>query len=61
MPSPRRAVKRDMAEIVHARKALATNPLKSSAPLGAALAYLGIDGAVPLLHGSRAARRSRSC
>ena len=42
-----------MAEIVHSRKSLATNPLKSSAPLGAALAYLGISGAVPLLHGSQ--------
>ncbi len=42
-----------MAEIVHTRKALATNPLKSSAPLGATLAYLGIAGAVPLLHGAQ--------
>ena len=42
-----------MAEIVHSRKSLATNPLKSSAPLGATLAYLGISGAVPLLHGSQ--------
>jgi nitrogenase molybdenum-iron protein NifN len=42
-----------MAEIVHSRKALTTNPLKSSAPLGAALAYLGIAGAVPLLHGAQ--------
>ncbi len=42
-----------MAEIVHSRKSLATNPLKSSAPLGAALAYLGVAGSVPLLHGSQ--------
>ncbi|MCK8784987.1 nitrogenase iron-molybdenum cofactor biosynthesis protein NifN [Roseomonas sp. NAR14] len=42
-----------MAEIVHGRKACATNPLKSSAPLGAALAYLGMEGSVPLLHGSQ--------
>ena len=42
-----------MAELVNARKALMTNPLKSSAPLGAALAYLGIAGAVPLLHGAQ--------
>lgn len=34
-------------------KFVSTNPLKSSAPLGAALAYLGIDGAVPLFHGSQ--------
>jgi len=42
-----------MAEIVTISKACATNPLKSSAPLGAALAYLGIEGSVPLLHGSQ--------
>ena len=42
-----------MAEIVHGRKALSSNPLKSSAPLGASLAYLGMAGSVPLLHGSQ--------
>jgi nitrogenase molybdenum-iron protein NifN len=42
-----------MAEIVTNTKACATNPLKSSAPLSAALAYLGIEGSVPLLHGSQ--------
>ena len=42
-----------MAELVTTRKALTANPLKSSAPLGAALAYLGIAGAVPLLHGAQ--------
>ena len=42
-----------MAEILHPRKPLAANPLKSSAPLGATLAYLGIAGAVPLLHGAQ--------
>ncbi|MEO5336171.1 MAG: nitrogenase iron-molybdenum cofactor biosynthesis protein NifN [Magnetospirillum sp. WYHS-4] len=35
------------------RKACAVNPLKSSAPLGAALAFLGIDGCLPLFHGSQ--------
>ncbi len=34
-------------------KAVSTNPLKLSAPLGAAMAYLGVDGAVPLFHGSQ--------
>ena len=34
-------------------KSLSTNPLKSSAPLGAAMAYLGVEGAVPLFHGSQ--------
>lgn len=42
-----------MARITHPKRALSTNPLKSSAPLGAALAYLGIDGAIPLFHGSQ--------
>ncbi|WP_108263643.1 nitrogenase iron-molybdenum cofactor biosynthesis protein NifN [Mangrovicoccus ximenensis] len=42
-----------MAKITHPKRALSTNPLKSSAPLGAALAYLGIERAVPLFHGSQ--------
>lgn len=42
-----------MNQIIHPKRALSTNPLKSSAPLGAALAYLGIEGAVPLFHGSQ--------
>lgn len=42
-----------MAELVQIRKPVAVDPLKSSAPLGAALAYLGLRDAVPLLHGSQ--------
>jgi nitrogenase molybdenum-iron protein NifN len=42
-----------MAEIIAEGRALSTNPLKSSAPLGAALAFLGVEGAMPLLHGSQ--------
>jgi nitrogenase molybdenum-iron protein NifN len=42
-----------MAAVVASRKACAVNPLKTSAPLGAALAYLGVEGAVPLLHGAQ--------
>jgi nitrogenase molybdenum-iron protein NifN len=34
-------------------KPVAINPLKSSAPLGAAMAFLGIEGGVPLFHGSQ--------
>lgn len=34
-------------------KPVSTNPLKASAPLGAAMAYLGVEGAVPLFHGSQ--------
>ncbi|WP_172328118.1 nitrogenase iron-molybdenum cofactor biosynthesis protein NifN [Mangrovicoccus sp. HB161399] len=42
-----------MAKITHPKRALSTNPLKSSTPLGAALAYLGIERAIPLFHGSQ--------
>ncbi|TKD26570.1 nitrogenase iron-molybdenum cofactor biosynthesis protein NifN [Rhodobacter capsulatus] len=42
-----------MAVLTHPRRALSTNPLKTSAPLGAAMAYLGIEGAVPLFHGAQ--------
>ncbi|MGF1659240.1 MAG: nitrogenase iron-molybdenum cofactor biosynthesis protein NifN [Rubrimonas sp.] len=42
-----------MARLVHPKRALSTNPLKSSAPLGAALAYLGIERSIPLFHGSQ--------
>ncbi|NGO53361.1 nitrogenase iron-molybdenum cofactor biosynthesis protein NifN [Allomesorhizobium camelthorni] len=34
-------------------KSAAVNPLKSSQPLGAAFAFLGVDGAMPLFHGSQ--------
>lgn len=40
-------------KFVIARKSASTNPLKSSAPLGAAMAYLGLDGCLPLFHGSQ--------
>jgi nitrogenase molybdenum-iron protein NifN len=42
-----------MTEILRKRHALTTNPLKCSAPLGAALAYLGMADSVPLFHGSQ--------
>ncbi len=32
---------------------MSVNPLKSSQPLGAAFAYLGVAGAMPLFHGSQ--------
>ena len=41
-----------MATIVPAQ-GRRVNPLKSSQPLGAAFAYLGVAGAVPLFHGSQ--------
>ena len=37
----------------HSAKAAATNPLKMSQPLGAALAFLGVDRSMPLFHGSQ--------
>jgi nitrogenase molybdenum-iron protein NifN len=42
-----------MARLIPQRGALSTNPLKSSAALGAANAYLGVEGAIPLLHGAQ--------
>lgn len=42
-----------MAQIVKRDKPLAVNPLKASAPMGAALAFLGIRAAIPMLHGSQ--------
>ncbi len=42
-----------MAHVLHAEKSASVNPLKSSQPLGAAFAFLGVDGCVPLFHGSQ--------
>jgi len=42
-----------MAEIIKRKKALSVSPLKSSAPMGASLAFLGIKNAIPLMHGSQ--------
>lgn len=42
-----------MAEILKRSKPLSVSPLKASAPLGAALAFLGIRRAIPMLHGSQ--------
>lgn len=42
-----------MAEILKRNKALAVNPLKASQPMGASLAFLGINRAIPMLHGSQ--------
>ena len=42
-----------MAEIVHSKKALAVNPLKVSQPIGASLAFLGLNRCLPLMHGSQ--------
>ncbi len=42
-----------MAEVLKRAKPLAVNPLKASQPIGAALAFLGLRGAIPMLHGSQ--------
>lgn len=42
-----------MAEILKRNKALSVNPLKASQPMGGALACLGFDRAIPMLHGSQ--------
>jgi nitrogenase molybdenum-iron cofactor biosynthesis protein NifN len=42
-----------MATIITPQKSVAVNPLKQSQPLGAALAFLGLKGVMPLFHGSQ--------
>ena len=42
-----------MAEIVKRKKALSVSPLKSSQTMGASLAFLGINRAIPMMHGSQ--------
>ncbi|MDR3374428.1 MAG: nitrogenase iron-molybdenum cofactor biosynthesis protein NifN [Ancalomicrobiaceae bacterium] len=42
-----------MAKIRNEPKSFSVNPLKSSQPLGAAFAYLGVANAMPLFHGSQ--------
>ena len=42
-----------MAKVVIPKKACSVNPLKMSQPIGAALAFMGLRGAMPLLHGSQ--------
>ncbi|MBJ7901427.1 MAG: nitrogenase iron-molybdenum cofactor biosynthesis protein NifN [Cyanobacteria bacterium RI_101] len=42
-----------MATLTLPKKSVVVNPLKQSQPLGAALAFLGVKGTIPLLHGSQ--------
>lgn len=43
-----------MAEVIHKRsKPLQVNPFKLSQPMGAALAFLGVDRCMPLMHGGQ--------
>jgi nitrogenase molybdenum-iron protein NifN len=42
-----------VAEVVRRNTALSVSPLKSSQTVGASLAFLGIDRAIPMMHGSQ--------
>ncbi|WGR93602.1 MULTISPECIES: nitrogenase iron-molybdenum cofactor biosynthesis protein NifN [unclassified Bradyrhizobium] len=42
-----------MATVSMPKKACAVNPLKMSQPIGGAFAFMGLRGAMPLLHGSQ--------
>jgi nitrogenase molybdenum-iron protein NifN len=42
-----------MAKVVESKKACSVNPLKMSQPLGASLAFLGLDACMPVMHGSQ--------
>jgi nitrogenase molybdenum-iron protein NifN len=42
-----------MAKVLTSRKACTVNPLKMSQPMGGALAFMGVNGCMPLLHGSQ--------
>jgi nitrogenase molybdenum-iron protein NifN len=42
-----------MALVKHTKKACSVNPLKMSQPIGGALAFMGVSGCMPVLHGSQ--------
>ncbi len=42
-----------MAKVLKRNKALSVSPLKASEPVGATLAFMGLDRAMPILHGSQ--------
>ena len=42
-----------MARVTVGEKQCTVNPLKMSQPIGAALAFMGVEGSMPLLHGSQ--------
>lgn len=42
-----------MATVTPASKSCTVNPLKMSQPIGATLAFMGVKGAMPLMHGSQ--------
>ncbi|HDY69483.1 MAG TPA: nitrogenase iron-molybdenum cofactor biosynthesis protein NifN, partial [Actinobacteria bacterium] len=42
-----------MAKIIKRNKALSVSPLETNRAMGASLAFLGINRAIPMLHGSQ--------
>ncbi|WP_072370291.1 nitrogenase iron-molybdenum cofactor biosynthesis protein NifN [Hyphomicrobium sp. NDB2Meth4] len=42
-----------MAKVSTSKKACTVNPLKMSQPIGGTLAFMGVEGCMPLLHGSQ--------
>lgn len=42
-----------MAHVTISKKACTVNPLKMSQPIGGALAFMGVSGCMPVLHGSQ--------
>ncbi|QGM47754.1 nitrogenase iron-molybdenum cofactor biosynthesis protein NifN [Methylocystis heyeri] len=42
-----------MALVKHSKKACTVNPLKMSQPIGGSLAFMGVSGCMPVLHGSQ--------
>jgi nitrogenase molybdenum-cofactor synthesis protein NifE len=52
-PAPQLPSSPAPTKVLARRKPVAVNPLKHSQPLGAALAYLGVKGMMPLFHGSQ--------
>ncbi len=42
-----------MAKVLTSNKACTVNPLKMSQPVGGALAFMGVKGCMPMLHGSQ--------
>jgi nitrogenase molybdenum-cofactor synthesis protein NifE len=51
--NPKSKTQNSLTRVIARRKAVTVNPLKQSQPLGAALAFLGVQGAIPLFHGSQ--------
>ena len=42
-----------MAKVVKSSKSCTVNPLKISQPMGGAMAFMGVNNCMPMLHGSQ--------